>query len=127
MSDAFELDNQKFELKGHISSNSKITGRVTEGSGIKGTLASPCALTGRVTIGSIIEGVSPIVSITKIDGGYELTVVDINGMKTVTILNGVDGQDGPPGEIDDDLVAELVSEYLTENPPVAQVNNVIEF
>lgn len=127
MPDLSELNNQKSELVGHLYSQGKITGQVAEGSGIKGTLASPGALTGRVTIGSIIEGISPVVSVTKIDGGYELTIVDINGLKTVTILNGVDGQDGPPGEINDDLVAELVSEYLTENPPVAQVNNVIEF
>ena len=127
MPDQSELNNKKSELIGQLYSQGKISGRVVEGNNVKGSLASPGALTGRVTIGSIIEGVSPIVNVTEIDGGYELTIIDINGTKTLTILNGNDGQDGPPVEIDDDLVAELINDYLTENPPVAQVNNVIEF
>lgn len=115
------------EINGQVFSKRELAGSVAQGTIINGDISSPSALTGQVTIGSIIEGVSPTVSVIKIDGGYELSIVDINGVKTFTILHGTDGQDGPPGEIDDVLVATLVNEYLTEHPPVAQVNNVIEF
>ena len=114
-------------IEGNVSSTGGLAGQIATNSIINGGLSSTGALAGRVTIGSIIEGVSPVVSIIQIEGGYELTIVDINGPKTVRILNGVDGEDGPQGEVDEVLVAELVDGYLTENPPVAQVHNVVEF
>lgn len=42
-------------------------------------------------------GVSPTVTITDIEGGYKVTITDVNGPKTFEILNGSDGKDGING------------------------------
>lgn len=43
-------------------------------------------------------GVSPIVTTTPIDNGYEVTFTDVEGDKTITILNGEKGDKGDRGE-----------------------------
>lgn len=43
------------------------------------------------------DGVSPTITITDIDGGHRLTIVDVNGIKTVDVLNGIQGLQGEPG------------------------------
>lgn len=40
------------------------------------------------------DGVSPTIDITPTEVGTNLTINDVNGIKTVTILNGTDGKDG---------------------------------
>jgi hypothetical protein len=52
----------------------------------------------RVTGDDGKNGVSPTITITDIEGGHKLTIVDVNGTKTVDILNGVNGSQGPKGE-----------------------------
>ena len=44
------------------------------------------------------DGVSPTISVENISGGHRLIIVDTTGRKTVDVLNGVDGQQGIPGE-----------------------------
>jgi hypothetical protein len=51
----------------------------------------------RVTGDDGKNGVSPTITITDIEGGHRLTIVDVNGTKTVDILNGTPGQQGEQG------------------------------
>lgn len=44
------------------------------------------------------DGVSPTITVTDIESGHRLTIVDTLGTKTIDILNGVDGLQGPKGE-----------------------------
>lgn len=44
------------------------------------------------------DGVSPTITVTDIEGGHRLTIVDTLGTKTIDILNGVDGLQGPKGD-----------------------------
>ena len=43
------------------------------------------------------DGVSPTISITDIEGGHRLTIVDVTGSKTIDIMNGIDGKSGVDG------------------------------
>lgn len=42
-------------------------------------------------------GVSPVVTLTKVDNGTQITVTDIEGTKSATIYDGADGAKGDPG------------------------------
>ena len=42
-------------------------------------------------------GISPIITVTKIAGGNRLTIVDVNGTKTVNIMDGTNGTNGTNG------------------------------
>jgi len=44
------------------------------------------------------DGVSPTISVENISGGHKLIIVDATGRKTIDIMNGTDGQQGPRGE-----------------------------
>ena len=47
------------------------------------------------------DGFSPIVSVTAIEGGHRIVIVDSSGAKTVEVMDGTpgaDGKDGAPGE-----------------------------
>ena len=44
------------------------------------------------------DGTSPTVSVSAIEGGYRITITDVNGTKTVDVLNGSDGKDGSNGQ-----------------------------
>lgn len=46
----------------------------------------------------IIRGVSPTVDMTGVEGGTLLTITDIDGAHTATILNGAEGAPGADGE-----------------------------
>ena len=61
------------------------------------------------------DGVSPTVSMTSVSGGTELTITDVNGSHTTTILNGTNGTNGANGQDGQDLVhqGETVSSYGT--------------
>lgn len=43
------------------------------------------------------DGISPTISVTNIEGGNRLTIVDALGTKTVDVLNGPKGDTGPQG------------------------------
>lgn len=47
--------------------------------------------------GGGVPGISPTISIEETDDGVVLTIVDVNGERSVTITNGVDGTDGSDG------------------------------
>lgn len=47
-----------------------------------------------------IKGYSPAISVTEIEGGRQLIITDIRQSQTVTILDGVDGNDGVSPTID---------------------------
>lgn len=44
-----------------------------------------------------VNGVSPTITITDITGGHRLTITDINGSKTVDVMDGTEGAPGNPG------------------------------
>lgn len=44
------------------------------------------------------DGTSPVVSVSAITGGHRITIKDVNGTKTVDVLNGSDGQNGEDGQ-----------------------------
>ena len=43
------------------------------------------------------DGISPTIAISDITGGHRLTIVDINGSKTVDVMDGETGQEGKQG------------------------------
>ncbi len=43
------------------------------------------------------DGVSPTISVSTITGGHRLTITDVNGTKTVDIMDGEDGTSGKDG------------------------------
>lgn len=47
---------------------------------------------------TVVNGVSPTISVETITGGHRLTITDINGTKTIDVMNGQDGQDGQDGK-----------------------------
>ena len=44
------------------------------------------------------DGVSPTINVEEIEGGYRITIVDVNNTETFDILNGIDGVAGADGE-----------------------------
>lgn len=44
------------------------------------------------------DGTSPVVSVSAITGGHRITITDVNGAKTVDVIDGSDGQDGTDGQ-----------------------------
>ena len=60
-------------------------------------------------------GFSPTIEVSDITGGHRLTITDINGDKTVDVMNGQKGEQGPkgdPGEVTQaefDALADAVS------------------
>lgn len=44
------------------------------------------------------DGVSPTINVEEIEGGYRVTIVDVNDTETFDILNGIDGVAGADGE-----------------------------
>lgn len=43
------------------------------------------------------NGISPTITVTPITGGNRITINDVNGTKTIDVLNGADGEDGKDG------------------------------
>ena len=48
--------------------------------------------------GSGEAGFSPTISISPIENGYKMTIVDINGEKSFNIMNGAKGEKGDKGD-----------------------------
>lgn len=46
------------------------------------------------------DGVSPTITVTDITGGHRLTITDVNGTKTVDVMDGKDGEGGSGGGTD---------------------------
>jgi hypothetical protein len=44
------------------------------------------------------NGVSPTITVADIEGGHRLTIIDVNGTKSIDILDGATGASGPQGE-----------------------------
>lgn len=67
------------------------------------------------------DGVSPTITITNISDGYRLTIIDIDGTRSIDVINGKDGKDGqdgaqgPAGPSD-------VNPLLTEGVKIARIN-----
>jgi hypothetical protein len=77
-------------------------------------------------------GVSPTISVTPIENGYKLTIKDINGEKSIDILNGENGEDGYTPEKYKDYwtptdIAEI-RKYVDEqvSPLMEEINGVEE-
>lgn len=102
-------------LKGIVSSGSKLMGHVS-----MGTLFTSTGEIDPILITALIEeylrenppapgapgepgepgkdGYSPTVSASAIEGGYRITIVNVNGTETLDILHGTNGVPGAPGE-----------------------------
>lgn len=48
--------------------------------------------------GTGTDGFSPVVTVTEITGGYQLSIQDKTHTETFNIMNGIDGQDGTDGK-----------------------------
>ena len=44
------------------------------------------------------DGTSPVISVSAITGGHRITITDVNGMKTVDVMDGSDGKNGADGQ-----------------------------
>jgi len=44
------------------------------------------------------DGISPTIAETQTASGYDITITDKNGSKTISLVNGKDGKDGAKGE-----------------------------
>ena len=44
------------------------------------------------------DGTSPVVSVSAITGGHRITITDVNGTKTVDVMDGSDGKNGADGK-----------------------------
>lgn len=73
------------------------------------------------------DGYSPTVSVSEIDGGYRITIIDVNGTETVDILHGIDGEKGDPGD-PYELTEDDIKRIIDEIPGgVAGGSNVVDF
>ena len=43
------------------------------------------------------DGVSPTITVTDIDGGHRITIVDVNGEKSIDVMDGTNGTNGAAG------------------------------
>ena len=60
------------------------------------------------------DGVSPSISIIAIDGGHRITIKDVEGEKSVDIMDGAKGDKGDPGQKGDTGPAGPVSVAVEE-------------
>lgn len=65
------------------------------------------------------DGVSPTITVTNIEGGHRLTIVDATGTKTVDILNGASGKSGTDGT---SVTVKSISESTAD-----EGNNIVTF
>ena len=90
------------------------------------------------------DGVSPTISVTEIEDGHRITIMDVNGTQSFDVLNGKDGADGTGGDGSGDMLKSIYdanndgivdnaaklggkapSEYYgKENPPPYPVTSV---
>ena len=80
------------------------------------------------------DGVSPVITETKTQNGYDISITDINGTNTISLLNGQNGQDGATGATGkgissitktgtSGLVDTYTIQYTTGNPTTYTVTN----
>lgn len=109
------------ELNGQLSGSSNLTDDILE---LTGELSEPSTLSGDVVIDTVYttgeidvrvierlieeyltshppvdgeDGVSPTISVEEIEGGYTVTITDVNHTDVINILHGDKGEDGAPG------------------------------
>ena len=59
--------------------------------------------------GSGEPGFSPTVEIAEVEGGTQVTITDVNGPQTFTVLNGTNGTNGVNGQDGQDGVSPVLS------------------
>lgn len=60
------------------------------------------------------DATSPTISVSAIEGGYRITITDVNGTKSVDVKDGKDGEDGLDGNAS--VTAESIVEALGYTP-----------
>ena len=71
------------------------------------------------------DGVSPTVDVTDIDGGHRLTITDVNGEKTVEVMDGADGvgiADIFPVNVTDESGEANIYDIYLDNGDVYEIN-----
>ena len=58
------------------------------------------------------DGFSPTISVSEVDGGHRLTIIDINGTKTVDVMDGKNGKDGAGGSGDAETYETVVNKMF---------------
>ena len=69
------------------------------------------------------DGISPTVKVEEIAGGYNITITDVNGDNSFTLMNGVDGQDGRDGR--DGYTPVKGVDYYTETEKEELIQTII--
>ena len=69
--------------------------------------------------GSGESGFSPIIEVSAIDGGHRLTITDVNGTKTVDVMDGETGEKGDKYVLTEADKSEIAQEVI-ESLPVAE-------
>lgn len=72
--------------------------------------------------GSGKDGFSPIVTITEIEGGHEVSIEDVDGVKSFAVLNGTDGYTPVKGE--DYFTEEDISEVARRAAELVESNQI---
>lgn len=62
-----------------------------------------------------VDGFSPTCTFTAITNGYKLEITDINGTKSINILNGIDGKNGVDGKSGSDGFSPIAAVEQTES------------
>lgn len=55
------------------------------------------------------DGVSPVITVTEIENGYQISVTDVHGTSVFDVYNGADGQNGQNGADGTDGVSPVVT------------------
>lgn len=61
------------------------------------------------------DGVSPVIVITKIDGGHTITIKDASGTHSFNVMDGKDGKDGEDGQ-GTSITVDSALDANSENP-----------
>jgi hypothetical protein len=48
------------------------------------------------------QAISPTITVTEIEGGHKVTIIDVDGAETINVMDGVDGEDGKDGQNGED-------------------------
>lgn len=78
------------------------------------------------------NGYSPTVSVAVIEGGYRITIVDVNDTKIVDVFHGQDGTDGTDGTdgatftpaVDEDGNLSWSNNQGLDNPPTVNIKGL---
>lgn len=71
------------------------------------------------------DGFSPVVTVSAITGGHQVSVTDAEGTETFDVMDGADGQDGAPGQDGVDGVTPEISigTVTSGSTPAASMDN----